>query len=88
MDENQIEKFLSEGTEYFKTQKFPEIFPAHIAQISESIKNFNQTVKNSSDSTEKLSRSIKNLTLCAVIISGVALTWDIIKFILEKINIY
>jgi hypothetical protein len=73
--------FLKEGTEYFKTQKFPETFPAYIAQISDSIREFNRSVERSSASSEKLAKSIKSLTYVSVIIAGSVFVWDIIKFV-------
>ncbi len=51
-----------------------------IGSLQNSINDLIVTIKNANDSSTKLSKSIKNLTVCGTIIAAIALLLEFIKY--------
>jgi hypothetical protein len=79
IDTKQINSFLKEGSEWFKSHHLPQAFPAFIAQIPDSINKLTVSLEKQSNSNDRLSSSIKYATWFGVSITGLTLVWDLIK---------
>lgn len=79
IDKEQLKNFLKEGIDWFKKYHSYQAFPVFIAQIPEAINKFSESVNKQAESNKKLSQSINYATWVAVIITLLALAWDIFK---------
>lgn len=79
IDKEKIEKFLTEGAEWFEKQHLPSAFPAFVAQIPDAITKLEKSITLQSESNSKLSKSITIATWILVGVAFLTLGWDVYK---------
>ena len=79
IDKEKVEKFLTEGEEWYRTQHLPSAFPAFIAQIPDAISKLEKSISLQSESNSKLSKSVTLATWVLATVAIVTLAWDVYK---------
>jgi hypothetical protein len=81
--EEKIDKFLDTLAWYFSCKETPTGLYSKIGKIEERIDELNKQLARSSESSEKLTKALNNITLAGVIISAIGILIAIISLIFE-----
>jgi hypothetical protein len=81
--EEKIDKFLDTLAWYFSYKETPTGLYSKIGKIEERIDELNKQLARSSESSEKLTKALNNITLAGVIISAIGIVIAIISLIFE-----